>query len=219
MRQVGSWQRARWWRAGLSLIGISVAAGVAMQAVTGQWFPPPISMSQYGIGPWGWLFSVFVVSLGGSLLCFERARSRRGRLARVLYRIGMVGTLVMATVRTDAGGAQVSWNATVHMIGSIICLLFLPLGMFDMLWRLGWRWVGSVLLTALAVAMTLLLLAAAGHDTAGRGSNASWAFWQSVGVIVCVSMALSVAVAVGRRLDRSMSDHTSSRDRTGARAS
>jgi hypothetical protein len=185
------------------LTACSTAAAVAMQAVAGQWFPPPISISQYGIGPHGWLFSVFVVTMGAAPLCFERLCAHRQRYARVILGVGLAGAVVMALVRTDSGGAQASVNAKVHMVGAIFCLFCVPLGMFLVLWLRGGRGrlVGLMLIVGVYGAIALLLAAAAGLDTAGLGPTRSWAFWQAVAAVVSMVMVATLA-AVSRPRQR-----------------
>jgi hypothetical protein len=207
------WLR-NWLRTGDLLAAASIVLLIAMQAVAGQWFPPPISVSQYGIGPWGWIFSLWAVSVSVSPWCLERAFPQRGwrpAVSRGLLRVGVVGAFVMAAVRTQAGGAQATWNAKVHMVGSILALGCLPLGITAALWGLGrfWRRIGLIELTAVAVSLALLLYAAAGYDTAGMGAPRSWAFWQMVAVIVSTVLILTLSAATHDASTRHMSDHTS----------
>jgi hypothetical protein len=200
---------------GESLTAASIVLFVAMQAAAGVWFPPPISVSQYGIGPWGWIFSLWVTCISLAPVCLERALARRrtGRasLGRILLAVGLAGAFVMAVVRTQAGGAQTSLNAKVHMVGSIMTLACMPLGILALLWMLGrgWRWAGIVLTCVVACSLFLLLFAAAGYDTAGLGPHESWAFWQSVAVLTCVLLVGALAVAADQKLTNWMSDHTS----------
>lgn len=200
-----------WLRAGQVLAVVSVVLCIAMQAVARQWFPPPVSMSQYGVGPWGWIFSLWAVSFSLSPVCCERSLPGRNLVSRVQLLLGLAGTVVMAIVRTDPGGAQISINAKVHLVASIFCLAFLPLGMLATLWGLGrrWRWTGMVLVGIVAASLGLLILAAVGYDSAGMGSHRSWAFWQSVATVGCLTMVGSLALAANRTFGPLMSDHTS----------
>lgn len=200
------------WRTGVALVVTSAATAVAMQAVAGQWFPHPVSISQYGIGPWGWLFSVFVVAMSASPLVLERCSPRRPRIVRAFLRAGLAGALVMAVVRTDTGGAQASLNAKVHMIGSIVCLTFVPLGMLMVLWLRGGvaRTVGLVEIVVVEAAIALLLAAAFGVDSAGLGATRSWALWQTVASVACVVMVVTMAVVLRPRAPAvpTRGDHT-----------
>jgi hypothetical protein len=162
---------------------------IAVQLVARDPFPPDISFSQYGLGATGWLFSVWVVVLAVAPLLLFAYRPVPGP-ARWLLLIGFAGTLVMAVVRTDEGGVQMSTNATVHMVGAVIALVFVPLGTAFVLRFAArpWRWLGVGLITAAAVIGSLVLLAAAGVNTAGRGPAQDWALWQ--GVLVLLEMVL-----------------------------
>ncbi len=180
------------------LTAVSIVAAVAMQAVAGEWFPPPVSVSQYGVGPWGWMFSVFVVTMAAAPLVLERCSPRRPRIVRTVLWIGFLGALVMAVVRTDSGGAQASVNAKVHMVGSIVSLAFVPLGILMVLWMCGRaaRVVGLLEIALVEVSIGLLLAAASGFDTAGLGAARSWAFWQAVASVACIVMVLTMAAVL-----------------------
>lgn len=188
--------------AGRLATAASVCFVLLMQAVSGQWFPPPISISQYGVGPDGWIFSLWVVTLALApvLLGFVLPAADRGvRLGRVLVLVGLVGSLVMAVVRTDPGGAQESVNAQIHTAGSVVGLVFLPFGMVALLWHRGprWRRPSVTLLGVTAVGLILLLFAAGGADTAGLGPARSWAFWQTVAVVASSVHVIVLTIAVG----------------------
>jgi hypothetical protein len=190
----------RWRLRGELLIAASLVFLVCMQWAADQWLPAPISVSQYGIGRWGWIFSLWAMCCALGPLCLERAVLRPTPLSRVLLTAATVGAFVMAVVRTQAGGAQVTWNAQVHMAGSIVIQAGVPLGLLALLWLLGLRWriVGMVFVTVISAALVLLLISATGSDTTGLGAERSWALWQSVAVLGCELMGV-VAIAGVRR--------------------
>jgi hypothetical protein len=173
-----------------------VVSWIAMQAVSGIWFPPPVSVSQYGVGPQGWIFSLFLLCIGAGMICWYRV-SDRPRSALVLVVVGVVGCVVAAVVRTDSGGLQASWHAKVHMVGGSLLLVALPLAVWRML-RLRSRAL-AVLSGAgcwvMGAALVLLLVAAFGVNTLGIESHRAWALWQ--GVAMLVGMVLAVLVGVG----------------------
>lgn len=171
---------------GTLLILLACALAVVVQVVSGNWFPPPISMSQYGVGTDGWIFSLWVLCLSVAPVVLQTAIPYRTRWGSWLLLAGMAGTAVMAVVRTDAGGEQASVNAKIHMVGSIIALFCIPLGAALFLWGCGrwWRWTGMILLSLIAAALLLLILAATGLDTAGRGPQGSWVWWQTVATVL-----------------------------------
>ena len=99
----------------------------------GRPVPPEISLSQYGVGPDGWLFSLWVVVIAAvPVLCY-RYRPVPGP-ARWFLAVGVVGNLVMAIVRTDEGGLQLSTQSKIHTGGAVLAMVGLPLGMVLALW-------------------------------------------------------------------------------------
>jgi len=166
-------------------------------ALAGDPLPPEISFSQFGLGPWGWLFSVWVVLLPIACFSYYRAGPVKPRAALILLTIGAFGCLVMAVVRTDAGGLQASGNAQIHTAASVLALFGIPYSSVVLLWTYGrrWRLVGIALAVVHTVGIALLLLAATGLDTAGMGQERSWAFWQFVAVLADHALVLALAVA------------------------
>ncbi len=167
------------------LLALSWASGTAVQFADHDFLPPAISLSQYGVGPFGWLFTVYALGVAAAAVCCYLSQRMRGGIVKAGYFLGAAGITVMGLVRTDTGGAQASWHAKVHLVGAVVALVALPLAVW---WnsRLFGRavWVANSALTLVgAVSLVLLLLAAAGMDTAGMGAPASWAFWQAVAVL------------------------------------
>jgi len=119
--------RSSWLIAGRGCAAGGWVLWIAVQVVADDPFPPEISLSQYGLGGAGWLFSLWVVVLATGPLLLLRFRPVPGP-ARWLLAIGYLGTWTMALVRTDEGVVQMSGHAMVHMAGAVIALVFLPLG-------------------------------------------------------------------------------------------
>ena len=111
---------ARWLLAGRLATLAAIGGGVLLQWVNADWFPPEISVSQYGIGSRGWIFTCWTALLALSMLGLIRGGpavgARRDRLVRFALVVGCLGLLVMGIVRTDAGGAQHSWHARTHQV-------------------------------------------------------------------------------------------------------
>jgi hypothetical protein len=184
------------WRfAGRCCAVVGWALWVAVQVVNDDPFPPEISLSQYGLGAAGWLFSVWVIVLATGPLLLLRYRPVPGP-ARALVLIGFVGTVVMALVRTDEGAPQMTAHAKVHMAAAVVALVFLPVGILFALRFAERRWylLGAWLAAAGAVVGGLVLLAAAGLDAAGLGPARSWALWQ--GTLIVIEMLLVTVYAV-----------------------
>ncbi len=186
-----------WKVAGQLCAAVAWVLWVLVQIVAGDPFPPEISLSQYGIGPHGWLFSVWVVVLASAPLLLLRYRPVPGP-ARWLLALGYAGSLLMAVVRTDEGGPQVSVQAKVHMVGAVPAMVALPLGVVAAMWFAApaWRRVSWVLAAMTTVSGVAVLLAAAGFDTAGMGPAASWAFWQGVSIVIDMMLVSAYAIAV-----------------------
>lgn len=171
-----------------------------LQIVHDDWLPPEISMSQFGLGPHGWILSVFLLTIAAASLAWYRV-GPPDRLTLLLLGIGSFGAAVAALIPTQAGGLQESWNAVVHMIGSALMVAGLPFGLCRMVWvrPRPWRIAAVVLLVLSAASLILLLFAALGWDTAGRGPQGSWAWWQGVSVVTELSLLVLVAFARGLR--------------------
>lgn len=172
---------------------------VAMQVLADDPFPPEISVSQYGLGGSGWVFTVWALTLAAAPLLLLRAAPVPGPAAALLW-VGFAGALAMAVVRTDDGGGAMSWHAKVHMVGAVVALVFLPLGIL-----LGMRVAGpgarriaAVLAWAAAAAGALVVVSATGVDTAGLGAPRSWALWQGTLVVIEMLLVSVYAVAAGR---------------------
>lgn len=170
---------------------------LVVQAVAMDPFPPEISLSQYGLGGAGWVFSVWVVVLASSPLLLLRFRPVPGPALWLLL-VGYTGIWVMAVVRTDEGGGQLSVHAKVHMVGAALAMVFLPFGIAMVLRYAArvWQRLCLVLLAAAVIAGILVLLSAAGYDTAGLGAASSWSLWQSTLLVLEMMLVALYALAV-----------------------
>ena len=189
---------------GALIAGRSCAAAgwllwIVMQVVADDPFPPEVSVSQYGLGAFGWVFTVWALALAAAPILLLRAAPAPGPAAALLW-VGFAGAAVMAVVRTDEGGGAMSGHAQVHMVGAAVALVFLPLGIRFALRGAGvfTRRLCSVLVVVAAFFGTLVLLSAAGVDTAGLGAPRSWALWQGTLVVVEMLLVSVHAVESGR---------------------
>jgi hypothetical protein len=189
-RQHARLVRSRWLMTGRLSTLAAVVGCLLLQWVNADWFPPEISVSQYGIGPRGWVFTCWSALLALSVVGLARGGPELGaRRARSVYgwlTVGCVGLLVMGTVRTDAGGVQQSWHARTHQVASILALLTLPVGIVLALgWaRRTWRRAAVALAVLSAASLLLVLASALGMPSLGMDPPHAWAFWQSVAVTV-----------------------------------
>ncbi|MBM9475198.1 DUF998 domain-containing protein [Nakamurella flavida] len=186
-------------RVGRACVAACWLLWIGVQAGAGDPLIPDISYSQYGLGPRGWMFSLWAVLLGIGPLLLWRARPVPGRAPILCLAVGTVGTLVMAVVRTDAGGLQQSLQAQVHAAGAIAAMVALPTGIVLALRFAPTRVARTAAGLGLASLAGLLLIgaAAAGVDILGIGQQDAWAFWQGFTVLVDMLLLGLYAVAVG----------------------
>lgn len=189
-----------WFRIGGATALASGLLLIAVQIVSGDWLPPAISFSQYGVGPHGWIFSLYLLSFAFAPVCLDRARPTVAAIT-VMLLIGLAGCALMALVSTDPGGLQHSMRAKVHMVGSVVGLGLTPLGMAGSMWIVH-RVPRSVTLTVVgfsALSLILLLVSAVGVDTLGVGSVTSWAIWQTCAALADVVLLILMTVSGGPR--------------------
>ena len=186
-----------WRRVGIASAVLAWVLSIVTQAVAHDFLPPEISVSQYGVGRNGWLFSGWILSISLACAALFLARPERSRAAGAWLSVGIFGTVVMALIRTQAGGLQQTWNAKVHLVGAVLTVSAIPIGICLALRTAGriWSRLALGLAVASAPAYALLLMAAAGIDTTGRGAASSWAFWQ--GVAAVLEMLLLACFAAG----------------------
>lgn len=179
----------------------ALLACVLLQWIDGDWFPPEVSVSQYGVGRFGWILTCWTTLLAVSVVALTLAGRAAGarQPGSIFYWLaaGSTGLLVMGIVRTDAGGAQHSWHAKVHMIASIVALLAMPVVIVLALHgaRRPWRRMVLALTAISAIALVLVLSSAVGVRTLGLDAQHSWAFWQAVAVTVDMILVAVLAMA------------------------
>ncbi len=197
----GPAQSAGWSMGLLNLGRIATLAAlvlcVGLQQINHDFFPPSISVSQYGIGPHGWLFTLWTAVTVVASLAIWRANPQRQRAAGYLLTLGGVALLVMGVVRTDAGGLQHSWHAKVHMYASILALVAVPIGLaIGLRWaQTRWRRIAWCLVAISDAALIMVLVSAAGVATPGWDAPHSWALWQAVAVTMDMLVLAIFALA------------------------
>lgn len=204
-----------WWWAGIGLVGVGWLLLIIVQPVVGDWMPPDISFSQYGVGSYGWMLSGYLIGMALGSLCLDRAIPS-GRVTTAVLVIGTLGCLLMAFVRTDPGGLQQSAQAKVHMVGSFVGLTGIPIGACLSAVRSG-RIARAWPLTVLGISafsLVLLLISATGVDTLGVGSNTSWAYWQTAAMLADSVLTMLTMIVAGRAVRES--DHSRSRNSLNA---
>ncbi len=188
----------KWYRpVALVCAAIGWVLFVVVQLVHADPFPPEISVSQYGVGADGWIFSLWCVVIAAAAVLCYLDRPVPGP-ARWLIATGVLGLFIMAAVRTDADGLQQSLNARVHQGGAVLALIALPLGMVAALWFASRRarLLGLVVAAASTISGVLILVSAFGVDTAGLGQARSWALWQGLSIFLDLVLVSIYALAV-----------------------
>lgn len=208
LTRASGWTAHRRARVGVAATASGWLFFLLCQVVSGDYLPPAVSMSQYGLGPWGFLFTLWMLSLAVAAGALYGAGPGRNRWVGAVFGVSIAGLVVTALVRTDSDGAQHSWHAHLHLVGSVLALAALPLGIVVVT-----RWfarpgkvITVVLVVVVELSLVLLLLAAAGIDTAGGGAVAAWAFWQSVavGCEMVLLLVWAALVSRGRRVAGSL---------------
>jgi len=181
--------------AGRIAAALSVLLCLLVQFVNHDFFPPTVSVSQYGLGPRGWVFTCWTAAVTAAVLALGAGGSVRG--ARYWLAAGGASLLVMGIVRTDANGLQQSVHARVHMAVSVVALVALPVGMALAMSHASTRWriASWTLVVSSAVSLILVLISAAGISNLGLAAHRSWALWQSVAITVDMVLLLFLALS------------------------
>lgn len=187
-----AWRTAARWTAGVGWL-----LWVAMQVLANDPFPPEISLSQYGLGGAGFVFTLWTAGLGVTPVLLLRYRPVDGP-ARPVAWIAFVAAVLTGLIRTDEGGLQLSLAAKAHQVVAVVALVLLPLGVLFAMITVDRRWWRRAVGIAVATAGVgvLVLLSAAGVDTAGIGAPASWALWEGTLGVLEMLLVTVYAVAV-----------------------
>ena len=178
-------------RPGGTLLTVGRTAAVAglvlcllIQYMNHDWFPPDVSVSQYGVGPRGWVFTTWTAVVALAALTLRAGGHLHEHHVGAWLTTGSIGLVTMGIVRTDAGGMQQSVHAKIHMGASIVALVALPIGMaLAMEHARAWlRRTGWWMVLVSGVSLVMVLISAAGIATPGLDSQHSWALWQAVAV-------------------------------------
>ncbi len=88
---------------GSAAVLTSVGAVVALHVLRPNLGPAGHRLSEYAVGPWGWLMTAAFLGFTGGLLAVRRGLPAHGRLGpvRALLGVGAVGMVVSAVFETD----------------------------------------------------------------------------------------------------------------------
>ena len=202
------WERGGtgWRTAARRTAGCGWLLWIAMQVIAKDPFPPEISLSQYGLGGAGFVFSLWAIGLGVTPLLLLRYRPVDGPAQPVAW-MAFVAAVLTGLIRTDEGGLQLSLAAKAHQVVAVLALVLLPLAVLFSMVTADRRWWRPAVWIAFATAGVgmLVLVSAAGIDTAGIGAPASWALWEgTLGVLemMLVSLYAVAVTTIGQRVAR-----------------
>lgn len=189
---------------------------LAMQAVSGDWFPPDVSISQYGVGRYGWMLTVTLLCLAAAsaLLLWGAYRLGSARQWRVVlpWTVWILALVVMAFVPTNEWPAPLSLTGQIHQAAAVIGLFVAPIGAMVMVGigarqsghtdgRPGKRAetvaVGSALLGWFF--LVLLLLTNIDIDVTGLGYQRAWSLHQSIAVVLDIIMVFALIISLRAR--------------------
>lgn len=186
---------------------------LAMQAVSGDWFPPDVSISQYGVGQHGWMLTMALLFLAGAsatlLWAADRQAATRQWSFILPWMVWIVALTVMAFVATNEWPAPLTLTGKIHQAAAVCGLFFAPIGAVLMV-GLDRRDVPNTIAararaTALACAglswlfLSLLLLTNIDIDITGLGYRRAWSLHQTVAVVLDIVMVFALIICLRAR--------------------
>lgn len=113
-----------------ALTTAGLLAGIAMQWIQHAPFPPSVSISTYGLGPNGWVFTLAMTSVGFAtiplLLAIHRQWPPIPRLVWPLMLTWVVCVLIVGWIRTSAPGQIVDGWVIVHRSAAVVGMIAFP---------------------------------------------------------------------------------------------
>ncbi len=189
---------------------------LAMQAVSGDWFPPDVSISQYGVGTDGWTLTVTLLCLAAAsaLLLWGAHRLGAARHWRVVvpWTVWILALVVMAFVPANEWPAPLSLTGQIHQAAAVLGLFVAPIGAMLMVGvgarhhgpadgkrgrRAGAVAVGSALLGWFF--LVLLLLTNIDIDVTGLGYQRAWSLHQTIAVVLDIIMVFALIISMRAR--------------------
>lgn len=119
--------RRRWWSAvGVAAVLTSVGLVVALHVLRSELGPAGHRLSEYAVGPWGWLMTAAFVAFAAGALAVRRTLPAGGRLrpVRAALAVAVVGLVLSAVFETDVATPDAP-REMVHSLASTSALLAL----------------------------------------------------------------------------------------------
>lgn len=191
---------------------------IAMQAIGADWFPPEVSISQYGVGPDGWMLTMtlLLVAVASALLLWGAHRQGSARSWPVIlpWSVWILALVVMAFVPTNEWPGPLTLTGQVHQVAAICGLFAAPIGAVLMV-GLGARsardtagkQARTIVITSALLSwffLGLLLLTNIDIDLTGLGYRRAWSLHQTVAVLLDIVMVFALILSLRARvgLDR-----------------
>ncbi len=203
---------------------------IAMQAVRGDWFPPEVSISQYGVGDNGWMLTMtllFMALASGLLLVGSHRQAGNPNWAVLLpWSIWTLALVVMAFVPTNEWPAPLTLTGEIHQGAAILGLFFAPIGAVAMAGISRRDTPGSLAARARAVAIAcaglswfclgLLLLTNIDIDITGLGYKDAWSLHQTLAVVLDILMVFALIICLRARAQPSIAPDRPSQPTTSS---
>ncbi len=197
---------------------------LAMQAVRGDWFPPEVSISQYGVGETGWMLTMtlLLMALASALLLVGHYRQAGAPTLSVLlpWTIWTLALVVMAFVPTNEWPGPLSLTGQIHQGAAIFGLFFAPIGAVAMAGIARRDSPKSTAARARVVAiacaglswffLTLLVLTNIDIDVTGLGYQDAWSLHQTVAVVLDIIVVFALIICLRARERRTTAQATPS---------
>ena len=199
-------------RTALWLIHAAVASSIVMQIGKGDFLPPKVSMSQYGVGLFGWTFTITLMLLAAGSVAMAVSDTRRlprpPRVVTILIAVWAFCLVITALVSADPDQSVPTIYGRAHTLFASLALIVLPIAAVFRV-TLGRRQPPKplriavcVIAVASEISLALLILAAMGTDFTGLGPHSAWAFYEASSVVLdvvliyllCVVARISVVV-------------------------
>jgi len=187
---------------------------IAIQAVSGDWFPPEVSISQYGVGEYGWMLTMTLLFLAAAsaLLLWGAHRQEAARSWPVIlpWSVWILALVVMAFVPTNEWPGPLTLTGQVHQAAAICGLFAAPIAAVLMV-GLGarsargtaGRQARTIVITSALLSwffLGLLLLTNIDIDLTGLGYRRAWSLHQTVAVLLDIVMVFALIISLRARL-------------------
>lgn len=194
------------------MIGGAISV-VAMQAVSGDWFPPEVSISQYGVGDLGWMLTMTLLLLAGAsaLLLWGADRLAPNRPWPVIltWSVWIIALTIMAFVPTNEFPDPLTLTGKVHQGAAIFGLFIAPISAVLMVGIHPRDVPNTVAARARSAAVAcgglswfflgLLLLTNIDIDITGLGYKHAWSLHQTVAVVLDIVMVFALIICLRAR--------------------